>query len=147
MKKTGFAVFLLILLNAGNAFAIQEHQGAEGFYVHQIGHVFFIAAMVYIYIVLKKPSASMLEGWKYIRFAAVFFILWNTDALVSHLLEGLSKEVQDSISPTAVTLGSLKATIYYLSRLVEYFLLVPAFVMMAIGTNKIRKQLEKGGSA
>lgn len=146
MRKAGWAVFLLILLNAGNAFAIQEHQGAEGFYVHQIGHIFFTAAMVYIYIVLKKPAASMLEGWRYIRFAAVFFILWNMDTLVSHLLEGLSKEVQASISPTAVTLNSLKTTIYYLTRQIEYLFLVPAFVLMAIGTYKIRKQLEKESS-
>ena len=146
MKKTGWAVFLFILFNAGDAFAIQEHQGAEGFYVHQIGHIFFTAAMIYIYIVLKKPAASMLKGWTYIRFAAVFFILWNIDALVSHLLEGLSKEVQASISPSAVTLSSLKTTVYYLTRLIEYFLLVPAFVMMAIGAYKIRKQLEKESS-
>ena len=146
MKKTGCAVFLFILLNAGNAFAIQEHQGAEGFYVHQIGHLFFIAAMVYIYVVLKKPAASTLEGWKYIRFAAVFFLLWNIDALISHVLDGLSKDVQDSIGPTSVNLESFKASIYYLTRLVEYFLLVPAFVLMAIGTYKIRKQLEKESS-
>ena len=146
MKKTGWAVFLFILFNAGDAFAIQEHQGAEGFYVHQIGHLFFIAAMLYIYVVLKKPAASMLEGWKYIRFAAIFFIIWNTDALVSHLLEGLSQEVQDSISSKAVMLSSLKTTVYYLTRLIEYFLLVPAFVLMAIGAYKIRKQLEKESS-
>jgi len=146
LKKTGWAVFLFILFNAGDAFAIQEHQGAEGFYVHQIGHLFFIAAMLYIYVVLKKPAASMLEGWKYIRFAAIFFIIWNTDALVSHLLEGLSQEVQDSISSKAVMLSSLKTTVYYLTRLIEYFLLVPAFVLMAIGAYKIRKQLEKESS-
>jgi len=103
--------------------------------------------MVYIYIVLKKPTASKLEGWRYIRFAAIFFILWNTDAFVSHLLEGLSKEVQESISSTAVTIDSLKTSVYYLTRLVEYFLLVPAFVMMAIGTYRIRKQLEKESSS
>lgn len=147
MKKIGWAVFFFILFNAGDAFAIQEHKGAEGFYVHQIGHLFFIAAMVYIYVVLKKPAASMLEGWKYIRYAAVFFILWNTDALVSHLLEGLSKQVQDSIGSKAVTINSLKTSVYYLTRLVEYFLLVPAFVMMATGTYKIRKQLEKESPA
>lgn len=143
MKKIGWTVFLFILFNAGDAFAIQEHQGVEGFYVHQIGHLFFIAAMVYIYIVLKKPAASMLEGWKYIRYAAIFFILWNIDAFISHLLDGLSKEVEVSKSSTAVTISSFKTAVYYLTRLTEYFLLVPAFVMMAFGTYKIRKQLEK----
>ena len=142
LKIFVFTIFTS-LAAAGNAFAIQQHIGLEGFYVHQIGHLFFTAAMVYIYIVLRKPAASRLKGWRYIRHAAVFFILWNIDALTSHFLEGLSRQVQSAVTNTDVSLNSLKTYIYYITRLIEYFLLVPAFVLMAIGIYKIRKQLEK----
>ena len=143
MLKTSAFTILIFLSAAGNAFAIQQHIGLEGFYVHQIGHLFFLAAMVYIYIVLKRPAASKLEGWRYIRYAAVFFILWNIDAFISHLLEGLSREVDGAITSTAVYLISFKVYIYYITRLIEYFFLVPAFVLMATGIYKIRKQLER----
>jgi hypothetical protein len=134
---------VIFFSTTGSAFAIQAHEGFEGFYVHQIGHVFFMSAMAYIYIVLRRPAASNLEGWRFIRYAAVLFFLWNTDTLISHFLDTFTRQVKEAVSPTEIAFSSVQASLFYLTRVIEYFLLVPAFVMMCVGVYKIRKQLER----
>ncbi len=89
MKKThGMSQFFLLLILTvfpGNAWAVQSHGAPEGLYVHQLAHIFFIAAMCYLFWGIRQ-STFKLRGWRYLQTFCVFMILWNLVAFTGHFL-------------------------------------------------------------
>ena len=143
MLKRTLAVTVLFLMQASNVFAVQEHVDPEGYYVHQYAHVVFIAAMVFMMIVLKTAAADRHTGWWSIRWASVFFLLWNLDALFSHMASYRMEPAGEYIKGSVLVLKDFNAKFFCYSSLIEYFFLVPAFVLLAVGVNQLLRHLEK----
>ena len=68
--------------------ATQSHGGPEGIIVHQMAHVFFMCAMVGLDYSLRRRNLVAQVGWRHIQYAALFFILWNLDVILVHMLDG-----------------------------------------------------------
>jgi hypothetical protein len=66
------------------ALATQGHGGAEGLYSHQIAHLIFLAAMVYLCFQLIRSGDFVQRGWRWIFVSAILFLLWNMDTLFVH---------------------------------------------------------------
>jgi hypothetical protein len=124
------------------ALAVQEHGDPEGFFVHQLAHLIFIASMVFMMHVLKKPTVSRVKGWRSIRWAALFFLLWNADAFIAHIARREMDQAGGYIQGSVIYLKDLPANTYYYLSLMEYFFLVPAFIFLAMGLFRLRKYLE-----
>lgn len=137
------AVFAVLLADTGSAWAVQPHAGPEGYYAHQSAHLLFLFSMVYLIVLLGKPAVRRLSGWQYIRLASLFFLLWNADAFVAHLMEWLMVPREKYIIGSWMLSDDLKSEVYYVTRLIEYFFLVPAFLLMALGVRRLKKQLER----
>ncbi|MBI5190160.1 MAG: hypothetical protein HZA22_05755 [Nitrospirae bacterium] len=135
---------LLVMLNASDALAIQDHGDPEGFYVHQLAHIVFFAAMAFMVVVLKKPAVYALEGWRSIRRAAFLFLLWNVNTFISH--EARHEMPADYIKGSVLYLKDNDAVVYYWTSMAEYFFLVPAFVFLAMGLDQLWKHLRKEDS-
>lgn len=133
----------LILLQATDAFAIQEHGDPEGFYVHQLAHIVFFAAMAFMVVVLRKPTVYRMEGWRSIRRAALCFLLWNVDTFISH--EARHEMPADYIQGSILYLKDTGAVVYYWLSMIEYFFLVPGFIFLAVGLDQLWKYLQKEG--
>jgi hypothetical protein len=143
MFKVSAAFFAILLADTGSAWAVQPHTGPEGYYAHQSAHLLFICAMVYLIILLGKPAIRRLSGWQYIRLASVFFLLWNVDTFISHIMEWYMVPREEYIRGPWMLMEDLKSEVYYITRLIEYFFLVPAFLSMAIGVRRLKKELER----
>lgn len=141
MTKKALFFATVFMLRATDALAIQEHGDPEGFYVHQLAHVVFFAAMAFMVVVLRKPTVYRLAGWRSIRRAALFFLLWNVDTFISH--EARHEMPADYIQGSILYLRDLDAVVYYWTSIVEYFLLVPAFIFLAVGLNQLWKHLQE----
>jgi hypothetical protein len=142
MKKIALSLIaLLIIPDTRLAYAVQEHTAGEGYIVHQSGHILFLLAMVYMIAMLGKPLLARLAGWRYIRLAAFFFLLWNLDTIVSHTAEALLGPREGYMHGSFMSVTAFKAAVYYYTRLIENFFLVPAFVFMALGLARLKKQL------
>jgi hypothetical protein len=125
-----------------SAYATQTHGGPEGLVVHQFAHWFFIFSMGLLIYWLRKRRLVSDRGWRYIQYAALFFIFWNLDAFLSHwLLEQsdilMVETIQDrhfriSTSPGLQWLGS----IYYLTKL-DHLLCVPAMLFLLFGLRRL----------
>jgi hypothetical protein len=76
-----------VLLFTEPAFATQAHSAPEGLYAHQLAHIFFIISIGVLIYWLRERKLVQAVGWRYIQYAALFFILWNLDAFSVHLLE------------------------------------------------------------
>jgi hypothetical protein len=143
MFKISAAVFAILMADAGSAWATQPHTGPEGYYAHQFAHLLFICSMVYLIVLLGKPALRRLSGWQYIRLASFFFLLWNVDAFISHIMEWLMVPREKYIRGSWMLVEDLKSEVYYVTRLIEYFFLVPAFLCMALGVRRLKGQLER----
>jgi len=139
----GTALFIW-LLQPTPVFATQTHGGLEGLFVHQFAHLFFIFSMGLLIYWLRKRQLVSSEGWRYIQYAALFFIAWNLDAVFSHwLLEQSGFVVIQNLDgmqmqiTTAQGFGWL-AEIYYLTKL-DHLLCVPAMLFLLIGLRRLYK--------
>ena len=78
-----FFAFICCMLLPEESMAFQTHGEPEGIYVHQMAHIFFMAALGYLYWDTKRSAFSG-RGWTYLRIFCVLTILWNLLTLVGH---------------------------------------------------------------
>jgi hypothetical protein len=136
------AILAASLLAAPLAHATQGHGAPEGLYAHQLAHLFFVFSMGTLIYWLRKHQLHQKSGWRYIQYAALFFIFWNLDALTVHAIEeqltGITITRVDhwhmTISGPNAT-GWLK-TLYFLAKL-DHLLCVPALIFLYMGLRKL----------
>ena len=147
MRRLSFIGPFLLLLFADPALATQRHGGPEGIYVHQLGHLFFAVSMALFAIRLKEKKLVHHSGWRFIRLAALFFIFWNVDTIIIHLLEDQFEWVIPS-HPTFsslhldVSAGGRSAGILYFLVKHDHLLAVPAMICLFLGLLQLARHPE-----
>ena len=141
----------LILLFTDPAFATQAHSAPEGLYSHQLAHIFFIFSMGILIYWLRARRLVQSVGWRYIQYAAFFFIVWNVDAFTVHLLE----EQLAIIEIERISLWDIKLTtameskaifwLYYAAKL-DHLLCLPALLFLYFGLRRLLKETETTSS-
>jgi hypothetical protein len=135
---------LLWLFQPNPAHATQMHGGLEGLFVHQFAHLFFTFSMGLLIYWLRKRGLVSRRSWRYIQYAAIFFIAWNLDAFFSHwLLEQSDLISVENIQGMQMRVTALEglhwlAQIYYLSKL-DHLLCVPAMLFLMLGLRRLYK--------
>lgn len=126
------------------ALAVQEHGAPEGLYTHQGAHLFFVASMGLLIYWLRQRLLVREAGWRWIQYAALFFILWNIDAFTAHLLDeqldlvdivpagGWMVRIDAGNYPPAL------AMLYYAAKL-DHLLCVPAMLFLYFGLRRLLK--------
>jgi len=137
----------LIFMIAEPAFATQAHSAPEGLYAHQLAHIFFIISMGVLIYWLRARQLVRSAGWRYIQYAALFFILWNLDAFTVHLLE----EQLAVIDIQRINLWQIKITannhsnallwLYYFAKF-DHLLCVPALLFLYFGLRRLMKKAQ-----
>jgi hypothetical protein len=136
-----------IVLITEPALATQAHSAPEGLYAHQLAHIFFIVSMGVLIYWLRERKLVQAVGWRYIQYAALFFILWNLDAFSVHLLEEQIPiiEVQRinswEISITAAD-HSVALTWFYYAAKLDHLLCVPALLFLYFGLRRLLKETD-----
>ena len=117
----------LVLPNT--AWALQSHAAPEGIYVHQLAHIFFLAALCYLFWDVRRSSFPS-QGWRFLQLFCIFMALWNIVAFTGHWV-GTSIEANDIVKDSgylsAKIMGPFTTTkvIYYLTKL-DHIFSVPA---------------------
>ncbi len=128
------------------ALATQAHGDPEGIVAHQIAHVVFIVSMALLIYWLRKRRLVEQAGWKYIQYAALFFILWNLDAFLAHLLDEQLEWIRvEKIGfwQQRITVAKgpdILAHVYYLIKM-DHLLCVPAVLFLYMGLNRLLRTL------
>jgi len=147
MIRTGCLICLApawILLRPAPVFAIQLHSGNAGIIAHQIGHLFFLFAMVALMFTINSQGLIRQKGWRQIQLGALFFIFWNLATLVAHFLDNQIEVVRIetlSITRLAVVTQSesqLLAVIYYFLKM-DHLWCVPAMIFLYLGLDTLLK--------
>jgi len=140
----------LILLSAEPALATQAHSAPEGLYAHQLAHIFFTVSMGVLIYWLRARQLVQSLGWRYIQYAALFFILWNLDAFSVHLLdEQLAIIDVRRIDPWKISLSAANDSktliwLYYAAKL-DHLLCVPALLFLYFGLRRLLRETEAQG--
>ncbi len=145
-NKSPALIIALVLGGAAQpAWATQAHGAPEGLYVHQLSHLFFIFAMAILIYWLRSRGLVRDPGWRYIQYAALFFILWSFDAFGVHLLD------EQFLLVTAVPAGPWQirldtptgleflGILYYLMKL-DHLLCVPGLVFLYLGLRRLDRR-------
>ena len=146
-----FASFLLqrllptiifILSTGDHALATQSHGHPAGLYAHQMAHVFFLFSMGLFIFWLRQRGLTRSAGWRYIQYASLFFIFWNVNAFVVHLVEEQMAVLEITrISAWQINIQAQPGfqwlgTVYYITKL-DHLLCVPALVFLYIGLRRL----------
>ena len=138
MKLLLICLVTVLLCRPSEAWALQAHGGVEGVYVHQMAHLFFAFSMGLLIYWLRRRRLVSLKGWRYIQYAALWFIAWNGDAFVGHWLEeqsGLVESQRIGVMRISLNMASgfeWLGPLYYLVKL-DHLLCVPAMVFLFLG--------------
>ncbi len=84
-KMFPFLLLLMVTVCPGNAWAVQSHGAPEGLYVHQLAHIFYTAALGYLFWGVRQ-SAFKSQGWRFLQIFCIFMIAWNVVAFTGHFL-------------------------------------------------------------
>ncbi|MDD3618988.1 MAG: hypothetical protein RBR09_09010 [Desulfobulbaceae bacterium] len=124
---------MLLLLQSGQAWALQPHGGGEGLYIHQMAHVFFMGTLTYLYLHTRRTQDPVSRGWRYLRLFCVLFFFWNLMAIIGHAT-ALHLPSEYFINPG--TWGerlapplSTRKIVYFVSKM-DHFLTVPALAAL-----------------
>ena len=126
------------VLTPFDASALQLHKSSEGIITHQMGHLFFLFSMVSLMVTIIGKGLAGQKGWRFIMYAALFFILWNLNALAAHFLDNQIHAIHTEIvSPGRIKISAanhsqLLVQIYYFLKL-DHILCVPAMICLYKG--------------
>ncbi len=136
--KTPLIMGMLFLITPGMAHAIQLHSASEGILVHQMGHLFFLISMGILILTIQGKKLHRERGWRLIQYSALFFILWNLDAMGAHLLDNQTHLISTTlISISHIQIENLHhqeamTRLYYLLRM-DHLLCLPAMMLLYRG--------------
>ena len=145
------SITLLVLIPAVPALATQGHAGIVGVWIHQFAHLFFLFSMMLLIYWLRQAGLVKVPGWRYIQYAALFFILWNVDTLLVHFLDEQIQAVKvESLGGWQIQVTTSGghgwlAAVYYLAKL-DHLLCVPAMVCLWLGLRHMLKEVQPGES-
>lgn len=142
-------VLLFVSFLPKQVMATQTHGGLEGIYAHQFAHLFFIVSMGILIFWLRERDLVKQKGWRFIQYAAIFFILWNFDTFLVHLLDEQLEIISISKIDTANILvessrgGGLIEVFYYAAKF-DHFFCVPAMWFLYYGLRCLVKESDTG---
>ncbi len=141
---------LTLLAGAEPVFALQTHGAPEGIYVHQMAHVLFSGALLYLFWHTRKTPETTGKGWRFFQLFCVFLIAWNILAFTGH--ETYEHLVDDDFlnrNTWAAQLAypiTFKKVLYYITKM-DHFLIVPALLALVMSLRSLyleaRKEMEQ----
>ena len=150
LQRTTVVTIVLLLSTGGTANALQTHGAPEGIYVHQMAHVLFSGALLYLYLHTRKTQETSGKGWKFFQIFCLFLIGWNILAFTGHYAyEHLSDAdflFRNSLAVKLTFPVTPKKIIFYLTKM-DHFLIVPALIALVISLRafyvKVKKEADQ----
>jgi hypothetical protein len=84
MLRAYWLTFIFIISQPDFSWAFQPHAAPEGHYVHQMAHILFMGALIYLYWHIGRVTSFVSKGWRYLRAFCLLFLLWNILTFTGH---------------------------------------------------------------
>lgn len=128
------------------AWALQSHGGSEGIFVHQLAHLFYAAALSYLFWDIGR-SAFPGKGWRYLQIFCIFMILWNLVAFTGHWL-GFYIANTDIIRPAGYFSSQLigpfsSIKLIYFCATLDHLFSLPAIFFLFLSLRTLYHSVDK----
>jgi len=140
-------IIITLLIHVDQAFALQTHGEPEGIYVHQMAHVLFSAALIYLYWHTRRTQETTSRGWFYFQLFCLFLILWNILAFTGHEVfehlgdsDFIAKDTWGAKLAPPITFTKL---LYYITKM-DHFLIVPALMALVVSLRSFYLEAREG---
>ena len=138
---------IFLILVPLNAWGYVPHE-YPAIYVHQIGCIFYLIALIFFLWVIVNNRLHKEKGWRYLFLAIIFFIIWDINIIIGRLVEALWIEPAQTIGSKEgwqyftrkIQIENLEY-LYYTSRL-DFILLNIAMLLFYMG---LREHLSEEG--
>ncbi len=143
MATSIFLMALGLIFRPRLAWAIQTHGDPEGLYAHQLGHIVFLIAMIYVCWQIWRQDLKARPGFTRLFWACILFGAWNILTFIGHIAE-------EQLDPSAIDrsagylwrtlhITDLNGLLYYLAKL-DHLILVPAFLLLYLALRAFRRR-------
>lgn len=137
---------MALVLAPAESWALQSHGPPEGIYVHQLAHLFYAAALCYLFWDVGR-SAFPGKGWRYLQMFCVLMVLWNLVAFSGHWLGfyiANSDIVRTSGYFSSQIAGPITGTkIIYFCATLDHLLSVPALYCLFLCMRSLYHSADK----
>lgn len=150
LNKTLFLLLIGLIVYPEQVWALQSHAAPEGIYVHQLAHIFFLAALCYLFWDIRRSSFPS-KGWRFLQIFCVLMVLWNIVAFTGHWIGFFMDKsyfVTESGYLSAKLAGPVSTTklIYYFTKL-DHIFSVPALFCLYLCMRSLYKASCEEGDA
>ncbi len=137
------SLLIFLALSPCPALAVQIHGPPEGLYVHIMGHLLFIAAIIFFLVLIWRNPPAPYRPWRYLKLSLIFFLLWNIDTLIAHYL---SLKIPEEALHTPLEILEHRLLPPYTAEKIFYYILrndhllcVPAMFFLVMGLKAFAK--------
>jgi hypothetical protein len=124
-----FGLVILVLMAPRLGLAFEMRWEAQGSYVHQMAHVAFAIAMVFLILEIRGNELRGRPGFTSLFWACLLLVWWNLDAVVGHALDW------SLLYPVILGKGLDRRLLmydwhtwgFYITQFTHYLIPVPAF--------------------
>ncbi len=138
---------ITLFITPGQAEAVQIHGAPEGLYVHNMAHVFFSAALVFLLYILHKYPVGHGPAWRYLKLSFLLFLIWNIDTFTVHILS-VRLPADAIVKNPDIWKNYLRAPltlerwIYYFGTF-DHILCVPAIIFLVLSLKHFCKETKQ----
>lgn len=124
-----WGLVLLVFFSPRPSLALDLFYETQGSYVHQMAHLIFAVAMIFLIFEIKRGELRGMAGFRSLIWACVLLAWWNLDAIIGHALDWtlISPIILGEGLDRRILMEDWHTWAYYLTKLTHFLLFVPAF--------------------
>jgi hypothetical protein len=130
------------------AFAIELLWETQGSYVHQMAHLLFAIAMIFLIYEIKRGELRGMPGFRSLIWACVLLVWWNLDAIVGHTLDWSLKNpvILGTGFDRRILMENAHTWAFYITKITHFLIIIPAFYFFYRSLKRFSRESEAQGS-
>jgi hypothetical protein len=139
---------ILVLFSPRPSLAFAVFWETQGSYVHQMAHLVFAVAMIFLIYEIKRGELRGVPGFRSLVWACGLLAFWNVDAVIGHALDWtlISPIIMGQGLDRRILMENWHTWGYYITKITHFLLLPPAMYFFYRSLKRFSKRSETGSS-
>jgi hypothetical protein len=124
--------------------AIELLWETQGSYVHQMAHLLFAIAMIFLIYEIYRGELRGLPGFHSFIWACALLVWWNLDAIVGHALDWSlhNPVILGTGTDRRILMEDAHIWAYYITKITHFVIIVPAFYFFYRSLKRFSRESE-----
>jgi hypothetical protein len=119
----------------------------QGSYVHEMAHLLFAIAMIFLIYEIYRGELRGLPGFRSLIWACVLLMWWNLDAIVGHALDWSlhNPVILGTGLDRRLLMENAHTWAFYATKITHFLLIIPAFYFFYRSLKRFSQETEAKG--